>query len=105
MALQLQMISHHIVAEYSGTGFTSFVGDRLFNVLNMTSTTYSPLKAEGSGRLSHSWAPDGRRIPFYNSDNMHHSQTGVDGVISNAVDMVRVYFNHPHIVIPLFSNC
>ena len=95
------MISQHIIGKYSGTGFASFVEERLFNVLNMTSTTYSSLKAADSGHLSHSWTSDGRRIPFYNSNNVHQSQMGVDKVVSNAVDMVRIHF---HIVMPFVNE-
>ena len=94
------MITHHVIAKYSGMQFTTFVQQRLFSDLNMTSTTYSPIKAEESGLMSHYWAPDGRRIPFYNHGNMHQSQIGVNGVISNAVDMVRICIDEH---MPLYS--
>lgn len=98
------MTSHHIISKHAGMGFASFVEERLFNVLNMTSTTYSPLKAEESGHLSHSWTSDGRRIPFYNLNNVHQSQIGIDRAVSNAVDMVRIYFNKAHILVPFINK-
>ena len=68
--------------------FPDFVQERIFNNLSMSSTTYLPIVAEESGLMSHSWTRDGRRTPFYNSENTHYSQLGADGVITNAVDMV-----------------
>ena len=82
------MIASQAIAEYSGMRFIDFVQERIFNNLSMSSTTYLPIVAEESGLMAHSWARNGRKIPFYNSENTHYSQLGADGVITNAVDMV-----------------
>ena len=84
------MATSQVITRYSGKSFPDFVQERIFNNLSMTSTTYMPMEAEESGLMSHSWTRDGRRIPFYNSENTHYSQLGADGVITNAVDMVRM---------------
>ena len=84
------MATSQVITRYSGKSFPDFVQERIFNNLSMSSTTYTPMEAEESGLMSHSWTRDGRRIPFYNSKNTHYSQFGADGVITNAVDMVCI---------------
>ena len=84
----MHMAFTHIISRYSGMSFTKFAQERIFDRLGMSYTTYSPVTAEGVGHFSHSWATNGRRIPFYQSDKMIHTFAGPQGLISNVVDLV-----------------
>ncbi|KAI1784867.1 beta-lactamase/transpeptidase-like protein [Ganoderma leucocontextum] len=77
-----------IVTAYSGKTFQEFVKERIFDPLNMTSTTYSTQEANVTGHLSQSWAYIGRRIPIIIDDPATANLiAGGGGVLSNAVDM------------------
>ncbi|OCH90092.1 beta-lactamase/transpeptidase-like protein [Obba rivulosa] len=79
----------HIISTYSGQPFTDFVSERIFTPLNMTDSTYDAVRAEQSGKLSHAWALNGRRIPFWRFDVIGDLPDGPGGVISNALDMTK----------------
>jgi len=85
----MYMAAAHVVSLYSGKSFPQLVQERIFDQLEMNSTTYSPRKAEASGLFSNSWDSSGRRIPFYQTDETLPSHAGPNGVISNVVDLVR----------------
>jgi CubicO group peptidase (beta-lactamase class C family) len=83
------MISAHIISHYAGS-YTSFVKDRIFNPLNMTSTTFYPSEAVQSGEMTQAWTKNGRRIPQWFTDDVVELMCGPGGVISNGDDIVRV---------------
>lgn len=80
----------HIISTYSKKSYQDFVKERIFDPLNMSSTTYSPQEANATGLLSQSWAFVGRRIPLVIEDpSTAKLIAGAGGVISDVVDMVR----------------
>ena len=87
----MYVLASHIVSTYSGKSFREFVQERIFDPLNMTSTTYSPVKAQASGNFSQIWstASAGRRIPYWiQNEVMEEFIAGAGGIISSTVDVV-----------------
>ena len=82
------MVGSHVIETYSGQSYTSFVEERIFAPLGMTSTTFSPAEAEASGKFTQGWTQQGRRLPECFDEETAISMAGPGGVISNAVDMV-----------------
>lgn len=90
------MFASQIVTTYSGMKFQDFVKERIFDPLNMTSTTYSVAVANASGLLSQSWAFNGRRIPLsIGNPSSEDLVAGAGGILSNALDMVRISIQCP----------
>ena len=88
-SLQMYVAASHIIAVYSAQPFRDFVKERIFDPLNMTSTTYSGDEAAARGLLSQSWSSQGRRLPYwFAGEAMSYFIAGAGGVLSNAVDMV-----------------
>ncbi|TFY55723.1 hypothetical protein EVG20_g9215, partial [Dentipellis fragilis] len=89
------MLGAHLVSKYTGS-YTQFVQDRIFDPLNMTSSTYSPDKAASSGKLTHAWANFGRRIPTWFTEKNAAISNGPGGAISSVEDLekwVRMLMN------------
>ncbi|KAI0363941.1 beta-lactamase/transpeptidase-like protein [Pilatotrama ljubarskyi] len=86
---QMYMLGAHIIAKYANQSYAAFVTERLFNLLNMSSSTYAPSEAQASGKLTHTWTKHGRRIPFWFTEDMTEISAGAGGVISSAEDMVK----------------
>ncbi|KAI0035032.1 beta-lactamase/transpeptidase-like protein [Vararia minispora EC-137] len=78
----MYMISAHIIETYTGS-FTSFVHDRLFAPLNMTASTYSPAKALASGKATHAFSSDGRRLPWWFEEDDYELSAGPGGIIAS----------------------
>lgn len=73
--------------------YASYVTSRIFEPLNMTSTTFSYASAASSGHLpdafTHSGGEGFRRIPYlFDTEAKEVFIAGAGGVISNVVDMV-----------------
>ena len=81
------MLSSYIISYYTGS-YTTFVKDRIFTPLHMTSTTFTPSEAVRSGKMTHAWTNNGRRIPQWFTDDIMHLTAGPGGVISSSEDMV-----------------
>ncbi|KAF9232372.1 beta-lactamase/transpeptidase-like protein [Melanogaster broomeanus] len=64
-------VGTHIIATYAGKPYTSFVEERIFSPLGMTSSTFPPEQAGSSGKFSQGWTK------------------GPGAVISSAVDMSK----------------
>ncbi|OCH90090.1 beta-lactamase/transpeptidase-like protein [Obba rivulosa] len=79
----------YIISTYSGQSFVDFVTERIFRPLNMSDSTYDAVDAELSGKLSHGWTPDGRRIPYWRRHLTGDWVDGPGGIISNAIDMTK----------------
>ncbi|KAI0713045.1 beta-lactamase/transpeptidase-like protein [Cerioporus squamosus] len=81
----------YIVSAYSGKPFTAFVKERIFDALNMTSTTYRWDEAEDSQLFSHAWSgSEHRRIPYwFAGEKVSEFIAGAGGVISSATDMTK----------------
>ena len=84
----MYMVAQHIITKYSGMDFTTFVEQRIFQPLNMSSTTYSVTAAHASGRLTQTWTPFGRRIPNRGGSVNPELLPGAAGVISSVEDLV-----------------
>lgn len=87
-AAQMYMLGAHLISTYSGRPYTQFVKERIWDPLNMTSTTFSAKQAAHSGRLTHTWTSLGRRIPFWFPDEWIELNAGPGGIISSVVDLV-----------------
>ena len=104
----MYVLASHIISLYSGKPFREFVQERIFNPLNMTSTTYSPTRASASGLFSgESWSSESRRwIPYWIKDEtMEEFIAAAGGIISNTADMVRppvITRSYPPVT-PLFA--
>lgn len=83
------MAGAHIISTYSGKPYTEFIKERIWDRLNMSSTTFSASEAARSGKLAQTWTGSGRRIPFWFPDEMIELNAGPGGIISSAVDLVR----------------
>ena len=83
------MLGAHLVSHYAGVPYHEYATERIFKPLKMSSTTFLPSVARRSGLLTDSWTPDGRRIPFWFTDDMVHLKAGAGGIISSADDMVK----------------
>ena len=59
------MLGAHLVSTFSGSSYIDFVKNRIWDPLDMSTTTYSPAEAARSGKLAQAWTPEGRRIPFW----------------------------------------
>ncbi|KAG1805214.1 beta-lactamase/transpeptidase-like protein [Suillus subaureus] len=77
----------HIIETYSAQTYTSFVEDRIFTPLGMSSSTFSPTKAGKTGRFTQGWTSSGRLLPECFTEEMATLLAGAGGVISSAVDM------------------
>lgn len=87
---QMYMLASRIITHYTGS-YTSFVKDRIFIPLNMSSTTYLPSEAVASGEMTQSWTKQGRRISQWFTDETTELHAGPGGVISSAEDMVCIF--------------
>ncbi|EIN06837.1 beta-lactamase/transpeptidase-like protein [Punctularia strigosozonata HHB-11173 SS5] len=85
----MYMTGTYIISKYSGMTYQDFVADRIFKPLGMKDTTYSPSRAESTGRFSHSWTRSGRRIPHFIDDQVAELCAGGGGVITTSADMAR----------------
>jgi CubicO group peptidase (beta-lactamase class C family) len=83
----MYMLSSYIISHYTGS-YTSFVKERIFVPLNMSSTTFFLSEALRSGEMTHSWTQNGRRIPQWPIDNLAELIAGPGGIISSVEDMV-----------------
>lgn len=97
----MYMVGAHILATLTGNPYTSFVQSRIFDPLNMSSSTYSLTAASaridqaGKSDLSETWTTFGRRIPFWFREEDVQLNAGYAGVISNVQDLVRPAFCEP----------
>ena len=89
------MVAGHIIETYSGKTYTSFVEDRIFTPLGMSSSTFSPAKAAKTGNFTQGWTKDGRLLPEWFAEDMVMLMAGAGGVISNAVDMAGTSHLYP----------
>ncbi|KAG2141556.1 beta-lactamase/transpeptidase-like protein [Suillus cothurnatus] len=79
----------HIIETYSAQTYTSFVEDRIFTPLGMTSSTFSPAKAGKTGKFTQGWTSNGRLLPECFTEEVVPLMAGAGGVISSAVDMSK----------------
>jgi CubicO group peptidase (beta-lactamase class C family) len=84
-------VAAHIIETYSAQTYTSFVEDRIFTPLGMSSSTFSPAKAGKTGRFTQGWAGNGRLLPECLTEEVVPLIAGPGGVISSAVDMVGAF--------------
>ncbi|KAI0792431.1 beta-lactamase/transpeptidase-like protein [Abortiporus biennis] len=93
-------IGAYVVTKYTGKTFPEFVKARIFDPLNMTSTSYSGTQAAASGHMSDAFtsvydpgARNGgpaRKIPFlFTDEDQATIVAGPGGILSSAVDMAK----------------
>lgn len=78
----------HIISKYANQPYTSFVQERIFVPLDMSSTTFSPRTAAESGKFTQGWTKTGRLVPEWFTEEAAFALAAPGGVISNAIDMV-----------------
>jgi CubicO group peptidase (beta-lactamase class C family) len=81
----------HIIETYSAQTYTSFVEDRIFTPLGMSSSMFSPAKAGKTGKFTQGWTSNGRLLPECFTEEVVPLMAGAGGVISSAVDMVGAF--------------
>ncbi|KZP12157.1 beta-lactamase/transpeptidase-like protein [Athelia psychrophila] len=84
------VVAAHIISTYTGS-YTRFVKERIFDPLNMTSTTFSLSEAVESGKMTQTWGhlANGRRIPHWMGDHSLDTMAGAGGIISSVIDMAK----------------
>jgi CubicO group peptidase (beta-lactamase class C family) len=88
-SFQHYMVAQHLVELFAGRALEDFVVERIFEPLNMTSSTFSLEYAAATGNLSESYSPFGRRIPHWLDREDMPVIAGAAGVLSSAVDLLR----------------
>ncbi|KAI0343583.1 beta-lactamase/transpeptidase-like protein [Trametopsis cervina] len=86
---QMFFVGSYVVAEYSGLSYHEFVKERIFTPLNMSTSTFLSSEASERGLLTQTWERDGRRIPFWFTDELSVLNAGAGGVISSAEDLSK----------------
>lgn len=82
-----------MIETYAKQSFTSFVTERIFEPLGMTSTSYDTVGAHEAGSLSQSFAGlngTTRRIPLWFGADVQRLLAGAGGIVSNTIDMVKL---------------
>jgi CubicO group peptidase (beta-lactamase class C family) len=75
-AAQHYILATHLIEQYSGQNFSTFVQERIFTPLGMKSSMYLPSQAAATGKFSQSWSPSPpRRIPNWFDDNVRLTRT------------------------------
>jgi CubicO group peptidase (beta-lactamase class C family) len=88
----MYMIASHIISLYAGMPFSNFVDQRIFIPLNMSSSTYSPIKANATGHFTQFWTSltEGpRRIPYWFGTDGAELLEGPGGIISSARELTH----------------
>ncbi|KAI0027306.1 beta-lactamase/transpeptidase-like protein, partial [Vararia minispora EC-137] len=84
----MYMVGKHIIDKYGPGSFFEFIDTRIFKPLNMSST-YSPAVASASGRATENWTNEGRRIPWWYTEDDYELLSGPGGVIASAEDLAK----------------
>jgi CubicO group peptidase (beta-lactamase class C family) len=84
--LQFYMLTHEIVARYSGQSFYNFVAGRIFAPVSMPASTYLSSVGEAAGTAVHSFTRQGRRIPTWITE-ADMAIAGAAGVFSSTRDL------------------
>jgi CubicO group peptidase (beta-lactamase class C family) len=84
---QMYILATEIVTRLSGHSYVDFVTARIFEPLGMNHTTFHPDVAATSGRLAHIFTREGRRIPFWVTEDTMAINAGAGGVISTSADL------------------
>ncbi|KAF9049390.1 beta-lactamase/transpeptidase-like protein [Hymenopellis radicata] len=100
--LMYEALSHLTVLHSTkNQTYEEYVGEKFFQPLNMTSTTYSVKEAEGSGLLANSFVQHGRDlafgiqgtvrevVPYMLRPGQENIWAGAAGIFSTARDMVK----------------
>lgn len=82
------MVGAYLVSKYADKPYTEFASERLFEPMNMSTTTFSPNAAREMGLLTQTWTSFGRRIPSGFPDDAVELMAGPGGIISSATDLV-----------------
>lgn len=83
------ILGSHIVETYAKTLYTTFVKERIFVPLNMSSSTYFTTEVSEDDHISEAFTQGRRRIPYWFGDlDAATLIAGAGGIISNTVDMV-----------------
>jgi CubicO group peptidase (beta-lactamase class C family) len=91
----MYILTAEVIRKYWGD-HRLFIENEILAPLQMSSTTFSEQKAEGSGHLS--WAWDGfanRQIPYWFTEPDIDFLSAAGGIISNVNDMVSHHLSLP----------
>ncbi|EPS99303.1 hypothetical protein FOMPIDRAFT_114665 [Fomitopsis schrenkii] len=86
---QMFMVGAYLVSKYADKPYTEFASERLFEPMNMSTTTFSPNAAREMGLLTQTWTSFGRRIPSGFPDDAVELMAGPGGIISSATDLTK----------------
>ncbi|KAJ3521764.1 hypothetical protein NM688_g8973 [Phlebia brevispora] len=87
---QMYMLGSYVVSKYSGMTYMDFVKRRIWEPLNMSSTTLYESEASRHGKLTQAWTWRDRRIPIWMHDEQTPLNAGPGGIMSNTIDMIPV---------------
>jgi CubicO group peptidase (beta-lactamase class C family) len=90
-----------VVSKYSGSSYRDFVEESILLPLGMTSSTLYPDRAFETDKLTQSWTPSGRRIPFFIPESTADLVAGAGGVMSTVKDMVRTSLIYIDFISPM----
>jgi CubicO group peptidase (beta-lactamase class C family) len=90
----LYVVGALIIDTYAGS-YTDFVRERFFVPLNMSDSTFVPSEANMTGRATQTWTNEGRRVPWWFTDDDYKLSAGPGGVIASAEGLVRLYVVFP----------
>ncbi|TCD62783.1 hypothetical protein EIP91_006401 [Steccherinum ochraceum] len=94
---QFYMLAAEIISRFSCMSYVDFVQTRIFDLANMTSSTFSSRKAAKRGRFSQGWTGKGRLMPYWFAEDRMRLAAGPMGVISNVEDLtqwLKILLNH-----------
>ncbi|CDO69943.1 hypothetical protein BN946_scf184836.g17 [Trametes cinnabarina] len=86
---QMYILGAHVIEHFANTTYADFISRRLFKSLGMSTSTIVPSEALASRKVTDTWTKDGRRIPFWFTDESAYLGAGAGGVISSAEDMIK----------------
>ncbi|KAJ3557983.1 hypothetical protein NM688_g1175 [Phlebia brevispora] len=86
---QMYILGSYVISKYSGMSYMNFVKRRIWEPLNMSSTTFYESEASRDGKLTQAWTRTGRRIPIWMHDEQAPLNAGPGGIMTNTVDMVK----------------
>lgn len=93
----MYVLGAHIVSKYSGKPYTTFVKERIFSPLNMSSTTFFAQEAMRFQHFSQAFTTHKRRIPYWFEENSAAELiAGAGAILSTTVDMVCMDFLTVH---------
>ena len=83
-------LGSYVVSKYAGMTYMEFVKQRIWDPLNMSTTTFYPSEAARDEKLTQVWIAGNRRIPYWDQDEQVPFNAGPGGILSSVVDVVSL---------------